>query len=234
MLKAGDVIQTRPGAEVELTLSDGSIVSIGEKTELDIAMLGLEPETKVRTSRLKLLYGHLRAFLSPGHQEEGSSFTVETPNAQVEVKFSEPDVEVSYDPETQTTIARAYTVDISVINTLTEAEVKSIPKGHQAIVHDEYILVTKITEVSGLIEELQRMTRDKRPADVEEEVMAEDIVQTRLDLLLATRSGAIGAISDAPGAGEPTTSQNPTQGKRATRPENRLQPVGFTFTIMAE
>ena len=228
VLESGDVIELKPGASALLGLSDGSEIQLGENTKLDIAVLMQSPQG-ARTSRLQLVYGRLRAFLSGDHQTEGSSFEVETPNAQVGVKFSQPDVAVSYDPETQTTVVRAYTVDVSVINRLTGAEVNSIPKGQQAIVYDDYILVTKITEVSERSEELLRMTRDKKPAEPEEE-----LAQAKMDLLLATRFGAIGTISDAPGVTNPTTSENPAPGKRTTRPENRFQPVGFTLTVTAE
>jgi len=139
VLQAGDVIETKADAEVLLTLSDGSTLDLGENTKLDMSVLAQEPQSKARVSRLKLLWGKIRATLSPGHQKEGSSFDVETPNALVGVKFSKPDVEVIYDPETETTYIMLYTVEGIVTNLLTR-ETKRVPRGGRAIVRAESII----------------------------------------------------------------------------------------------
>ena len=99
VLTAGDVIETQAGATVVLELSDGSLLELGEHTKVDLADLA-QTATGARVSLIKLLWGRLRAKLSPGHQQAGSSFEIETPNALVGVTFSEPDVEVSYNPDT--------------------------------------------------------------------------------------------------------------------------------------
>jgi len=132
ILSAGDTIRTQAGASVVLELSDGSEIHLGEKTQINIADL-TQTATGVRVSYIKLLAGRLRALLSPGHQQEGSSFTIETPNAQVGVKFSQPDVEVSYDPEKQETVGIAHTIELIATNLLTD-ETKLVPVGSSVII----------------------------------------------------------------------------------------------------
>ena len=75
VLNAGDVIETQAGASVVLALSDGSVLEVGEKTQVDLAELS-QTATRARVSRIKLMWGWMRAKLSPGHQNAGSSFHV--------------------------------------------------------------------------------------------------------------------------------------------------------------
>jgi hypothetical protein len=70
-------------------------------------------------SRVRLLWGRIRATLSPGHQRQGSNFDVETPNALIGVKFSVPIVEVTYDPAIPRTIAFGDGIDILVTDLVT-------------------------------------------------------------------------------------------------------------------
>lgn len=132
VLQAGDTIQTQVGASVILELSDGSTLELGENTNIDLAMLTQEPNG-ARVSRVKLLWGRVRALLSPSHQKEGSTFNIETPNALVGVKFSQPKVEVIYDPNKQETTGIAHTVELLVTNLLT-GETKLIPVGSSVII----------------------------------------------------------------------------------------------------
>jgi hypothetical protein len=132
VLNAGDTLQTQAGASVVLVLSDGSEIQLGEKTQINIVDLA-QTATGARVSSIKLLAGWLRAFLSAQHQQKGSSFTIETPNAQVGVKFSQPDVEVSYDPAKQETIGIAHTVELIAINLLTNERIV-VPVGSSVII----------------------------------------------------------------------------------------------------
>lgn len=230
VLTRGDMIQTQTAANVVLTLSDGSELQLGENTKVAMIVLTQEP-TGARVSKLKLAWGRIQAFLSPGHQKEGSSFDVETPNTIVGVKFSQPDVEVSYDPETETTIVRAYTVDISVLNLVTKAEVKQMPKEHQAIIRDEFILVTRITEMSRIIEQLRQMIQDEEAlAEPEPTESLQDLGQSKMNLLLATQQGVSASVSSAPGFSE-ETSQRPDPGTATGSSGNGRQPLDFTFTV---
>lgn len=145
VLYAGDVIETQAGTSVVLVLSDGSQLELGENTRLDLAELS-QTATGARVSRVKMAWGWLRAKLSPGHQKEGSSFDIETPNALVGVKFSPPDVVVSYNPEKQETVALAYTVALSILNLITNERIM-VPVGSSAI-----ITMTGIQVVAGLVE----------------------------------------------------------------------------------
>jgi len=149
VLSAGDVVETQAGASVVLELSDGSLLELGENTKLDIAALS-QTATGARISRVKMAWGWIRAKLSPGHQKEGSTFDIETPNALVGVKFSQPDVEVSYDPAKQETVALALTVALAVKNLLTDEE-KIIPVGSIAVITALAIKVTAGAAATGAI-----------------------------------------------------------------------------------
>lgn len=132
ILSAGDVLETQAGASVVLELSDGSSLELGENTKLDIAELS-QTATGARVSRVKLLWGRIRAKLSAGHQQAGSTFDIETPNALVGVKFSEPDIEVSYDPAKQETVGIAHTVELIAINLLTNEKI-TVPVGSTVVI----------------------------------------------------------------------------------------------------
>jgi hypothetical protein len=132
VLSAGDTIETQAGASVVLVLSDGSELQLGEHTQVNLVDLR-QTASGARVSRLKMMWGRIRAKLSPGHQQAGSSFDIETPNALVGVKFSQPDVEVSYDPAKQETIGIAHTVELIAINLLTNEKI-IVPVGSSVII----------------------------------------------------------------------------------------------------
>ncbi len=228
VLQSGDVIELKPGASATLALSDGSEIQLGGKHQTRHRRAD-GVSARGATISLKLFYGHLRAFLSGDHQKEGSSFEVETPNAQVGVKFSQPDVLVSYDPELETSFINAYTVGVKVRNLITGAEVEEMPKGHQAIVKDKYIQVIKLTDAIREVGEWGKEEIGKETEETEEE--AEEEEQVKMNALLGTRSPAMASISASPGADFPTTSQNPPSGKRPVRPDNRVEPVDFTLIL---
>ncbi len=149
VLSMGDVIETQAGASVVLTLSDESLLELGENTRLDIAELS-QSASGARVSRVKMMWGWVRAKLSPGHQTQGSAFNIETPNALVGVKFSQPDVEVSYNPATQETVALALTVALAVKNLLTGEEM-IVPVGSTAIIIGLSIKILSGAVASGMI-----------------------------------------------------------------------------------
>ena len=139
VLNAGDTLETQADASVTLTLSDGSLVEIGGNTELDISTLE-KMATGARISRMNLLWGWVRAKLSQDHQHEGSAFDIRTPNALIGVKFSQPDVEVSYDLAKAETVALAHTVALSAKNLLTDEE-KIVPVGAMVIISSSGIKI---------------------------------------------------------------------------------------------
>jgi hypothetical protein len=96
-------------------------------------------------SRVKLLWGRVRAILSSGHQKEGSTFDIETPNALVGIKFSQPKVEVIYDPKKQKTTGIAHTVELFITNLLT-GETKLVPVGSSVV-----ITTTSIKIIAGIM-----------------------------------------------------------------------------------
>jgi hypothetical protein len=164
VLQAGDTIQTLSGAEAVLELSDGSELELGENTSIDIAEL-IQESTGARTSRVKLLWGWIRATLSAGHQEEGSSFTIETPNALIGVKFSQPIVEVGYDPTTDTTTIDAQTVDV-IVTILATQRVELLQKGQQGSVRKRSFSLSTQSRPSHPSEEPQK----KIPPETQEKV----------------------------------------------------------------
>lgn len=204
VLQAGDSIETQAGAQVVLTLSEGSELRLRQNTKIDIAQLTQRPKTKARKSRVKLLHGWVRGLLSPGHQKKGSSFEVETPNALAGVKFSQPDFEVGYDPETGTTIFIGYTVGASIRNLVTK-EMKAMPKAHQAVVQDEFLWT--IPFVPGV---------DKIPPEEKQR-------QTHTRTLLQSRRIVGGTVSTVPVStgGRAETSQSPGPGGGASGPRPR-------------
>ncbi len=151
-LRAGHVIETQSGAEVVLTLTDGSELQLGEETKLDLAVLAQEAGTNARKSHLKLWWGKVRSVLSPGHQEEGSSFAVETPNVLVGVKFSQPKVEVGFDRQTGETSVKAFTVAM-VLTAKKTGKSETITAGQKATVDkDGNIAIALMTEAEKAAE----------------------------------------------------------------------------------
>jgi hypothetical protein len=80
VLEAGAVIETQQGASLVVEFSDGSQLEIGEDSQLNLAQFSQTGDS-ARVSKLKLAWGWMRARLSPRHQQEGSKFDIETPNA---------------------------------------------------------------------------------------------------------------------------------------------------------
>jgi hypothetical protein len=140
VLTAGDVIETQAGASVVLEFSDGSQLELGENTKVDLAQLS-ESGTGARVSRLKLAWGWIRAKLSPGHQKEGSTFDVETPNALVGVKFSQPIVEISVYNGVTEVIATV----MVVITHLITGEIMQLSPGSTAIITEKGIEIVSGT-----------------------------------------------------------------------------------------
>jgi hypothetical protein len=197
ILSAGDRIETQAGASALLDLSDGSQLELGEQTQLDIAVLA-QTGTGARVSRVKVAWGWLRAKLSPGHQSEGSSFDMETPNALVGVKFSQPDVEIRYDPAKQETIALARTVALVAKNLLTNEEV-FVPVGSTVI-----ITPTATKVIAGLIS-LGTTETERAEAEMTEAAVGGGVSTTTIALVglgVAGLAGGVVALTSSSGGGD--------------------------------
>lgn len=226
-LKTDDTIQTHDGAAATLTLSDGSVLQLGENTRIDIVALVLEPATGARESRLTLLEGRIHATVSSEHQKEGSSFTVETPNAIAEVTFSRPVIEVMYDPKTETSVFKAYSVVLNITNRLTR-KVNRVPRGSQAIIRRESTMLSPISSKiaptrNNIIQQSRSAVRGATSTTVPLSVGAVGTNETdTTDETVETR-----------GTTTTETSTNPSPG---TRPEaeNRTRPRPVTITIRAQ
>lgn len=210
-LRSGDIIETQAGASVVLTLSEGTELRLGKNTKTDIAALTQRPQTGARKSLIKLWYGWIRAVLSPEYRKEGSSFTVETPNAIAGVKFSKPDLEVIYKPKAKTTIIIGHTMAVSVTNLVTK-EFKGMPKAHQAIVQDEFLWITPF--IPG-VEEIPPEEKQR---------------QTRTGMLLQSRQIVGGTVSIVPisAGARAETSQSPGPGTSPVGPRPRTMIINMT------
>ncbi len=158
-LQAGDIVETQSGAEVVLEFSDGSQLQLSENTRLNLADLLENADTGARTSVIKLAWGKFRAILSPGHQEEGSAFSVETPNSLVGVKFSQPVITVGYDPDTDTTTIDAETVDVVLTNLRTQ-RTQLLLRGQRGVVRKDGISLGGGQKSSSSSQESQPRNQD--------------------------------------------------------------------------
>jgi hypothetical protein len=96
-LNEGDEIETGTEGEVELRLSDGSVIKIGPDSRVVIKELGMVEITETRTSTFGLIRGRIRAVVTPFMKKE-SKFTIETENATVGVRGT--DFGTIFDPDT--------------------------------------------------------------------------------------------------------------------------------------
>ena len=209
-LQAGDIIETGTGAGVVLLLSEGSELRLGQKTRIDVVVLSQRPEDRSRTSLINLMYGRIRAFLSAGHQEEGSSFTIETPNAIAGVKFSRPVIEASYDPATKTSIFKAYTVALNVTNRVTR-EIKQVTQGSQAIIQENSIVLAPLSSpdiVPTPEEPFQDKPAEAPPQETPDESPPDEVSQ----------EAPVNPDEVSPASQDslPSTSQAPTRGSIMT------------------
>ena len=164
----------------------------------------------------------MRATVSAGHQKEGSSFTVETPNALAEVTFSRPVIEVSYDPRTKTSVFKAYTVVLNITNRLTR-EARQVPRGSQAIVRKESTLLSPISE---------RVVPSKNSLIPQSRSAVRGATSTTVPLSVGVvGTGETEETGETGGTTTTETSTNPSPG---TRPENRVRPRPVTITIREE
>lgn len=220
ILRSGDIIETQAGAQAVLLLSEGSELRLGQNTKIDITTL--TQKTRARTSRIKLLYGKIRALLSPGHQKEGSSFTINTPNATAGVKFSRPVIEASYDPTTETSLFKAYTVALKITNRYTQ-KVKQVPRGSQVIIRKESTLLSPISQqVTPTRDNLVQQSRSA--------------VRGATSTTVPLSVGAVGTseTEETGETGGTTTTETSTNPSPGVRPENRGRPRPVTVIIHEE
>lgn len=183
ILQAGDVIETLAVSSVGLRFSDGSELRLGQNSKVDLATLTQVPATKARESRVKLWYGSLRAWIAPEHQTAGSSFEVDTPNALAGVKFSQPVIEVSYDPRTKTSLFKAYTVALIVRNSVT-GEHKQIPQGLQVVVRDESTVTMPLPaqQIPSPQDDIPEAPQTEPPADSSMRPPAESLTESPAEI----------------------------------------------------
>lgn len=137
-LKAGDTIETAIGASATLMFPDGHTkITVGDEEKITRHEIKLITNQK---SKLQVWRGRLRAWLSFKDKQPGASFEFETGNALIIVEFSQPYIEVVYEPgPPQITTVHAYTVDVKVMKLKNGVaiEARNVPKGYSTIVEDD-------------------------------------------------------------------------------------------------
>ncbi|MBN1573599.1 MAG: FecR domain-containing protein [Deltaproteobacteria bacterium] len=108
----GDEIMTDSESSVELKLTDGSIIKIGEDSRVVIKELGQVEITKVSRSKFELIKGKVRAVVKP-FVDKDSKFTIETENATIGVRGT--DFGVSFDFDTGGTDIISIEACVSVV-----------------------------------------------------------------------------------------------------------------------
>jgi hypothetical protein len=136
VLSQGDAIQTLAGATAVLTFSEGSRLEIGEHTTIYLAVLERNPRTGAPALQIYLLWGKIRAELTPKYQKKGSLFRVETVNAMVNASSSQSNVEILYNWQTDTTIALAHTAPLEISNLLSGEKIL-LSAGNSGIVQGQ-------------------------------------------------------------------------------------------------
>jgi ferric-dicitrate binding protein FerR (iron transport regulator) len=155
LLRQGDSIRTYSEANAMLHLSDGSKLQLKENTNLRIIAMTKEP---MIASSFELLWGRVRSILSPLYQKPDSSFTIQTPNAVVNITSSELDAEVLYEPTTKTTTVLAHEFGVDVRNEVTGVSLR-LPQGHSAIIYEGII-----QEIAEIIDLSQTPATQQEPA----------------------------------------------------------------------
>ena len=230
VLQAGDIIETGAGSAVVLLLSEGSELRLGPKSKLDLTILAHHPKSKARQSRMKLLYGRLRAFLSPGHQKADSSFTVETPNAVAGVKFSRPEIEFLYDPKAIISYITTYASDVQVENLQTR-ETKLISAGTQAIVQGDEIRIIALSQVDK--NSLSPRKEEEGSPQLPSRTKKKDLLLQSQQALSMAASGSvpIAVRVDSPKDSTPVTSSVPSPGETSSPPAKRYDYRTITINI---
>lgn len=93
-LNVNDKVQTKKGANCEITLDDGSIIKLRENTTLEINDLSEDKDTKKKSSVFKLLLGKLWA---KAEYQEDSKFEVVTPTSIAGIRGTEFAIIVAID-----------------------------------------------------------------------------------------------------------------------------------------
>lgn len=212
ILQVGDIIETRTGASMVLEFSDESEIHIGENTQIYLTTLS-QTATGGRVSRLSLSWGRVRAILSPQHQLEGSAFTIETPNALIDVKFSEPDIEVSYSVEKAETIGMAHTVELLAKNLMTHEEVL-VAVGSTVIITSEATKV--LAGIIGTGTSIESEQKDESP-QAETPIVGSSGMGTGTKIALGAGAAALGggialAISSSDSGGNTEPSETSPSG----------------------
>lgn len=85
-LQQNDTIKTRAKAYVRFKLSDGSIMTLGEKAELTLDSFTYNPEKKKRRALFKVAFGKLRVFANRMLNYRDNRFQIKTPTAVAGVR----------------------------------------------------------------------------------------------------------------------------------------------------
>lgn len=81
-----DRVKTAAKAYLRIELTDGSILSIGEKAEMNLAEYDYDPAAQKRTASFDMTLGKVRVFTKGLAKLKANNFTIKTPTAVVGVR----------------------------------------------------------------------------------------------------------------------------------------------------
>ena len=113
-----DKIETREDAKVRILFEDGSLLTIAEKTTIEINEFVYSPLDKVRVSRVSLALGKMRVAASNLFGYRNSSFAVNTPTATIGTRGTEHIDHVYQDKATGQLVTMVAVLDgeVGVVN----------------------------------------------------------------------------------------------------------------------
>jgi hypothetical protein len=182
-----------------------------------------------------LLWGHIRTKLSSGHQQAGATFDIETPNALIGVKFSQPDVEVSYDPEKQETIGVAHTVELIAINLVTNEQI-TVPVGSTVIIVGLVMKVVSGTTAAAIVAGVAAAEAEIATAATATTTTAARIGKGTMIAIGAGAAVAVGGVALAASSGDGDSSGETSGSGNYTVSDLEgtwvgAWPVSFTFSV---
>jgi len=103
LVELGELETTGPMSAAKLTLGEGAVISIGQRTEFKLTEQAFEEATGVSVSKLDLASGKMRVFVSR-FMSGRPQVEVNTPTASAGIKGSEVLIEVASDGGTRVTV----------------------------------------------------------------------------------------------------------------------------------
>ena len=98
-LQVGDEVRTGDGGRLRIVFRDGSVINLGERSDMIVVEQVFEPDQGLVRSMLHLLHGRLRPLVSNYYQQPAAVYEIDTDSAVIGVRGTE--FVVAYDPVAQ-------------------------------------------------------------------------------------------------------------------------------------